>query len=368
MKVLKRIFILAIIALLGFATYFLKTPPKDPEHFVRKRAGLLKLITASKEVARIWSEGEDSREWALVKYQCLKKYNISNSFDESLLRCHPLLMECVQQFLPKAPLYIKHFTYQYPSYLFDLEDPETKEKLTIALSDNCHELYLEQNTYAYGEAPTGKNSDDYQFDNLNRQIYFDQHLVTNSDINEWIKYDTLKQTNGLENVTLGDQLFLPATNLNLTQMQNYCSFKGKNLILAHIIDAASFLTSDQHRSPYYWTKKRVEQKINCDLVFSKECLAEKKYRLNSSGPSWAGLYDSLGGVMEAMRNPIDPESNLKASSFYFEKKSLWHHLGFRAHWDGASHELGNFNFKGIAPSGIENTYQVGFRCMREAGL
>lgn len=370
MKNFKRIFIATFIALLGIGLFYFKMPLSltNPEQFVRKREGLQRLIINAKEMSRIWTEGEDSREWGLVKNLCLNKYQITDSFDESLLRCHPMIIECANQFLTKKDFSIIKSSYLYPNYLFTLEDKATHETLEIGLTDDCHELYLEQNTYAYGEAPKGKKSEDFNFDTFNRHIYFDQHLVTNGEINEWIKYDDKKNTEGLKTESQGNKLFLAATHLNLKQMQNYCSFKGKQLTLAHIYDAATFFTNDNHRSPYYWTKKRLDQKFNCDLVFSEECLREKKWRLNSTAPTWSGLNDSLGGVMEAVRNPIEVELNLKASSMYFPRNSRWHQLGIRAHWDGDGNNLSNFNFFEIAPTGIENFYHVGFRCMREANL
>ena len=92
---------------------------------------------------------------------------------------------------------------------------------------------------------------------------------------------------------------------------------------------------------------------------------EKGYQLNSTGPSWAGIHDSMGGVFEVFRNPIDPESNLKASSFYFDSKSSWHKLGFRAGWNGDGFDLRDFDFRGLNPFVAIDRFQVGFRCMRE---
>jgi hypothetical protein len=278
-----------------------------------------------------------------------------------------MVIECVNNFLDKKSFIIKNSTFQYPTYVYTLEDLLSKETLKVSLSDQCHELYLEPKVYSYGEAPAKKVKLDYQFDLINRHIYFDQHLVTNSEVNEWIKYDE-SATQNLKMELRGNNLFLPASNLTLRQMQNYCSFKGKQLMLAHVFDAATFLTQEKNRSPYYWTKKNKEVDFGCDLIFTEECMTEKKWKINSTSPSWAGLYDALGGVPEVFRNPVDPESNLKASSFYFPKNSGWHRLGFRAHWDGEGNSLRNFDFKGINPNQMENNYQVGFRCMREASL
>lgn len=144
-------------------------------------------------------------------------------------------------------------------------------------------------------------------------------------------------------------------------------------MLAHIFDAATFLPMDlnekipkrNQRSPYYWTKKASEYKADCNLIYSKDCLAKKPYQLNSTEPTWSGLHDAMGGVFEAFRNPIDPESNLKASSFYFDSKSSWHKLGFRAGWDGDGFDVRNFEFRGLNPFVAVDKFQVGFRCMRE---
>ena len=75
----------------------------------------------------------------------------------------------------------------------------------------------------------------------------------------------------------------------------------------------------------------------------------------------------MGGVFEAMRNPIDPDSTLKASSFYFDSKSSWHKLGFRASWNGEGFALRDFDFRGLNPYVSVDKFQVGFRCMRELG-
>ena len=156
-------------------------------------------------------------------------------------------------------------------------------------------------------------------------------------------------------------------------MENFCSFKGKQVMLAHFFDAATFLPMDLNekipmkalRSPYYWTKKSSDYKSDCKLIYSKDCLAKAPYQLNSIGPTWAGIQDSMGGVFEVFRNPIDPESNLRASSFYFDSKSSWHKLGFRAGWNGEGFDLRDFDFRGLNPFVAIDKFQVGFRCMRE---
>lgn len=406
MKDFKRYFVplltLSICAVLLLGGRFLyqkiQNPGAKTDQFVQDREAMNRLLQNSSEIHRIWSEGEDSREWSLVKQECLKYFKITSSFDESLLRCNPMLLQCNYLFNPKLTYHLikpdigneqnqkmyryltksntSHVGLQQSGYLFTIEDKLSHKRLNLLLSDQCQEVFLQNRIYAYGEEVTGKPSEDvedYRFDNFNQNIYIDRHLVMNSEINDWIDFGNPNFTKGLSKIE-SDELFMPAAGLNYSQMENYCSFKGKQIIQAHYFDAATFLPMDlsevtplkNNRSPYYWTKKKSEFREDCSLLYAKECVQKKAFQLNSSNPSWAGIMDSMGGVFEVFRNPIDPESNLKASSFYFNFKSPWHKLGFRAGWDGEGFDLRHFDFKGINPDQTVDKFKVGFRCMRES--
>ncbi|MDD4973252.1 MAG: hypothetical protein PHY93_02825 [Bacteriovorax sp.] len=376
----------------------MQNPAAKTDQFVQDKEAIDRLLQNSSEIHRIWNEGEDSREWNLVKQECLKHFNITSSFDESLLRCNPILLECNYLFNPKLNYhFVKHEMgndknkklYRYltksntnhvgleqSGYLFTLEDKLGHKRLDLFLADQCQEVFLQNRVYAYGEEITGRPSgdiEDYRFDNFNQNIYIDRHLVMNSEVNDWIDFGNPNFTKGLRKIE-ADELFMPATGLNYSQMENFCSFKGKQMMQAHYFDAATFLPMDMdevtpkknNRSPYYWTKKKSEFKEDCSLFYAQECVSKKAFHLNSTSPSWAGIMDSMGGVFEVFRNPIDPESNLKASSYYFNFKSSWHKLGFRAGWDGEDFELRHFDFKGINPELTVDKFQVGFRCMRES--
>lgn len=362
-----------------------------PDQFVQEKSAFLRLFQNSSEIHRIWIEGEESREWSLIKSSCLKHLGVTAAFDESLLRCSPLLIQCHSLFSKNLDYKIinfaefDHSAYRYmtksntsyaglrdPGVTVTLEDHQTQKRLDIFLADQCQEVYLEQRAYAYGQPIETKEAEDYRFDNFNRHLYLDLHLVTNAEVNDWIKFGNPDFTRGMK-TKAGNDLFLPAVDLNYAQIESFCSFKGKQVMLAHFFDAATFLPMDLNekipvrnlRSPYYWTKKTSDYKSDCNLIYSKDCLAKKPYRLNSTSPTWAGIHDSMGGVFEVFRNPIDPESNLKASSFYFDSKSSWHKLGFRARWDGEGFDLRDFDFRGLNPFVSIDKFQVGFRCMRE---
>jgi hypothetical protein len=368
------------------------------EHFVQDKEAFERLIDNSSQIQKLWIDGEDSKEWSLIKKQCLEYYQLNTKFDESLLRCNPMLLQCNGLFNKKLNYhfvkpdlgkdstqklyrYISksnsgHVNLDFPGYLFTIEDNKSHQRLDLLLTDRCHEVFLEKRIYAYGEeivTQVKKEIEDYRFDNFNQNIYIDGRLVLNSEVNEWIDFGNPNFTKGLKKEEKNN-LFLPATKLTFNQMQNYCSFKEKQIMQAHYFDAATFLPMDlddttpsnSKRSPYYWTKKKSEFKADCSLLFTEDCLKGHVFYMNSTGPSWAGVFDSMGGVLEVFRNPIDPESNLKASSYYFNFKSPWHKLGFRAGWDGEGFTLRNFNFKEINPEGSIDQFDVGFRCMRES--
>ena len=396
MKKFKSFFILLFICAVVFGgvffIYLAKSKKElNPDQFIQDKKSQMLLISYAREVQKLWNEPDDSRAWESVKNKCLSDLAITQDFDNTLLRCNPELIACVAKYNKHAKYDFKKnkdtdLIYQYvsknnskipdlnlPGYLFNIVDKESGKSLEILLEDNCTEVYLEQRSYAYGEEIKGQNELDFKFDNYDRHLYIDTRLVTNFDINQWIIFGDSKETKGLKTKS-GNDLFLPVINLKKEQMMNFCSFKEKQLMMAHIFDAATFLPMNLtvkdpeiiRRSPYYWTKKASEYNPNCSLIYTKECLGERPFKLNSSGPTWAGVFDSLGGVMEAFRNPIDPESNLKASSYYYDKNSSWHKLGFRAFWDGNGNEYRNFNFRGLSPFIADEAISVGFRCMRES--
>jgi hypothetical protein len=222
MKNFKRfivpVFVVAVIFLAISAIFWkFRRTPTNPEHFIQEKAGLQRLIQNSSEIHRLWNEGEESREWSLMKTECLKYLGTSQKFDESLLRCNPILLQC-------HALFTKNLNYKFIRYEeFDdapyrymtksnssyggiresgvaitIEDNQTKKHLDIFLADSCQEVYLEQRVYAYGEPPEGLDGEDYRFDNFNRNIYLDTHLVTNGEVNDWIKYGNPDFTRGLE--------------------------------------------------------------------------------------------------------------------------------------------------------------------------
>lgn len=375
MKKFKRRFILiGIFALLflGSAQLWLYKTTM-PERNVQDKGELNELVRKSSEIQRVWWEGEDSEIWPEVKEKCLQHYLIKNNFDESLLRCNPILLKCMNLFSKKwqnsidedVPI-VGAQKGESGGYFIKLNG-KNNSHLNFLLKDYCHESFLEEKTYAYGELPKQSEGEDFLFDNINQKIYIDKHLVTRREYQDFQKANNMI----LEEEIKGDDLFLPADNITLKAMQDYCLFKGKELMNAHIFDAATFLWSENSpnakwlkRSPFYWTKNTKAKIENCDQVFTKECLEQKKIRINSISPTWSGLQDSLGGVMEVFRNPIEPDKNLKVSSFYLNRNSSWHALGKRAKWTGEGNNIRYFNLEDADIDSGLTSIRVGFRCMR----
>ena len=132
------------------------------EHFDQEKAALNRLLQNSSEIYRIWKEGEDSHEWISVKKECSKYYKLNLPFDESLLRCNPMLLQCHALFNKKLnyhfvkpegeskKLYkmitksnLGHIGIPSSGYLFTIEDNLSRKQLDFVLSDQCHEVFLQ---------------------------------------------------------------------------------------------------------------------------------------------------------------------------------------------------------------------------------
>ena len=155
MKDFKRfivlLFSLSICAVLLIGRWFLypmnNNLPLKADQFIQDKEALTRLLQNSSEIHRIWNEGEDSREWNLLKPECLKYFKISSKFEESLLRCHPMVLECNAYFNKKLNYHFVvpqlrdgekndnqvmyryltksntgHLGLQQPGYLFTIED------------------------------------------------------------------------------------------------------------------------------------------------------------------------------------------------------------------------------------------------------
>jgi hypothetical protein len=118
----------------------------------------------------------------------------------------------------------------------------------------------------------------------------------------------------------------------------------------------SFLYSAQRYNDFVFEKKY------CNQVFSSECVKLVPFEdFQFNATSWLGLSSILGGPMEYMRNPVESNENLLASSYHYPITSNYHQLGKRAFWDGLGHTWENFT---LEERPLNEKGEIGFRCMR----
>jgi|GEM_PF-805169 len=388
------------------------------------------------KIAQLWQQGDQDGLWSTGKLVCPELLGTYGNSDASVVRCNPRYLECY--FSKQGPLKIELNRQTYNIYL--AQEFATTENMPrvyqvanrslkigigshpfafpsgvrvrmkikelpefhrdLFLQSTCNEAFLPQRKYSYGSADlSAQKKTNFEWDNFGRYIVFDRFLVTVGDLIDWA--DAIKLPENLQKKirTSGKPPYYPAVNLLPQEMKEYCRFHGKNILDALTFDAASFyplklnevLPKNISRGPYPWTYRERDSFVtkiiqgdkseltvdNCQKLFAKECLEIATFKSHGhESNSFAGLFQVLGGVMEYVDNPLDPELNLKASSFYLEFDSPYHRLGKRAYWDGEGFRREHFT-KGRPSDSREkkeqldlpldvSNFEVGFRCMRES--
>ncbi len=265
-----------------------------------------------------------------------------------------------------------------------------KVSYVINLERNCNETYLPKLEYSHSQEIFKMNEEKGERDNVKKwknekNIFIDQYLVSKHDVFEW---KSLNNMRGLEKDIFSWTEY--ADNLTLNEMKDFCHDRGKKLISSRVHDAASFyrnlkekegLTSlfawgDRNKgliSPradfndHYDKNDHVKERT-CTKIPISEC-KERFRTFERDNISWMGIYDVMGGLLEAVDNQEAPYFNINASSFYFDRFSPWHILSHRFHWDGKAHKNKNFRFDSslLGKKGdeiINENLKVGFRCMR----
>ena len=244
-----------------------------------------------------------------------------------------------------------------PHYHFVLSYGQTKDVLLAVPQD----AYLPERIYAYG--PQGPRKDlplkrDWRFDNFGLRIFLDRHLVSFRKLKHWVDFaeqaplpaDFFARQTILNQQVMDRSWDYPAYGLNPAQMQAYCQFWGGELLRTEWFDGGSFHPGDYEvprpnfilRKKYPWNEIREE--LNCDLLYSQECRDRPYSVYHTSGLSWIGLQQTLGGIPELMQD-ISGSYTVKASNYFFPRTSPWHELGKRWAYDPRRDQ------------------EVGFRCM-----
>jgi hypothetical protein len=220
----------------------------------------------------------------------------------------------------------------------------------MILTDTCRDVYLPQRIYPYGKNEE-KTGEGFIWDNFDRQIFIDKFYVSNQQVNVW---KLLNQRKDLE----PDQKKWPQPALlNLRDQQAYCSFFGKRLLEAKLLDAASMTPIDQKESkPQRVNRPQTPWQRDLSKTFLGMARINEDYQLtpldcvlaqvegcserffSTDSVTWMGLNYPLGFYPESLLNTIEPHKNLKVSSRFESPASKWHELGVRGQWEGIQEE------------------------------
>ena len=359
----------------AFWRYQQKTEEKTPKDVFHR---------AAMNIHTRWSKGDDEGQWQAGKLTCEGLLGMPGKTESHYLRCNPNFLSCwyryrnevVRQGGRKYSFKVRFpssgrlpFTRREGALLVEIEGHG--ETFKISLFDTCSEVLLPQGFYGHGQYSSPE--EDWRWDNMGRHIFVDKFLVSNRDVWEW---------GGAGEKGDFNHFPAPAVGLDLRQMEDYCVWRGKRLMEAHIFDAASFHPGDVNnltppvsiRGHYPWSSERMvlEEAENfspglCLRMLDQKCFEREGFwNFSTRSMSWTGMSQVLGGVMEAQRNPLHPHQNLMLSSFYYPYHSSANQLAWRGYWNekGTSHS--DFDFREYLPE-KQDSYKVGFRCMREVG-
>lgn len=349
-KANSTILIMCLCLIAGLASFYYWS--QLPDQNVQEAKIKKELFKTSEKIWSVWTKGYESKIYKGMLKSCPQKdFGLDGRCNQALIRCiGSQLSEKIEvrEVVSKAISLAKSENSFFEIY-------KEGVSISIELKSHCNKLYLPQRIYGMGAA---KNPDpSMRFDNFDRHIFLDKKLTVTS-------------------------------RTTLEQMKNICAKRGMQLVESHILDAASFHPVDLKnnrpqellRPPLPWTRSYKSEfvykashdkdfKFNeeyCDYIVTKEC----ENSSSSSLPSWMGIKDPLGGVIEVVWNPHSQKAVLVPSSTYFPLKSKWHRLGLRADWGGESFDIRDFDFGKKEDTPDELLFEgkglvMGFRCMQE---
>ena len=327
---------------------------------------------------------------------CFLKSNVPNLQNKFLVKfegqeywvqANPLKQEKYYRIISRGKFSIKKIPHYSVLLNISLQGKKVNRGLSldILLEDTCRDVYLPLRIYVYREH-SRREGGEHIWNNFNRDIYIDKRQVTFRDIVDWL------DSGAEEKISIPlepAQWALPASNLTTPQMERYCQFLGKQVATALVYDAASFFPInikqptyiDRQFPPFPWSKRALGHPLLavqqgrmpfaptiCSDILAQECVGLKQVETLQNLPgqrtSWVGVKDLLGGHPEYLRNSINPQYNLRVSSFYLKGEDHWHRLGHRGTWSGKGFEVREFTLRDKPLFSQESgTIKVGFRCM-----
>ncbi len=353
-------------------------PKTDEELFSRIIQNSLPMIT------KIWEEG--IQNFPELSLNCPNEVNSITNVGEGYFQCQPHFWQCYWEGGVKrdSSLTIKYLDKKYHVKASPVFEPITefsnskrfykREKIIsegikiksalivelvveeipgfsqrLALFDTCRDVYLPQRVYLYGNKSGQKKE---TWNNLHRKIFIDKFYVSNQQVNEWRILSSQR-----DKIILDKNLWHRPALLNLDEQIKYCSFWGKRVLEAKLLDAASMTPTEINnpsseatlRPQTFWQRDigktflgtaRINPDfeltpLDCQLVEVKGC--EEQF-FKSDSASWMGVNYSLGFYPESLMNMFEPDQNLKLSSKFLPPSSEFHEIGKRTYWDGYQKE------------------------------
>lgn len=380
----KIVIITGVLTLTILVGYFFHHKTQRKLTLVEKSVFLQAFAT---EIGQLWRNADLEGDQL-----CKKTLNV----DDSYYQCHPGYFKClidkdlIDFRMKKKKVSLKisssyksiqrptHIEYLFPLKVNGLYD------LKLRLKDSCREVFLPQRYYPF---LANQRDVTIEWDNFNKKIFVDRNLSRVWEVRQWA-------TKVKNNIVLKKLKELPASdiaiNLEIVEMQKYCSYQGKHILSAKVFDAMSLHPEDisspevkLFRAPYFpWSRKNTKTNIFkiqkkqditltekqsenlCKRVYAKNCTSVPFQSYSSLSSTWMGARETLGGVMEYVTNTVHPKENIVLSSKYYPWSSHVHRVGIRGYWDGEGRSMNNFDFGKYPIQVFPNSLDIGFRCMR----
>lgn len=300
-------------------------------------------------IEKRWLWGDIEGLYAKKQLNCPELIKYNPKVYKNYLVCNPQYIQC---FIGDAfkngehQIKIKEVLSSNPvQFHFEVENAQTGEFLydfKAQFERKCHEVELPQREYTLESLGRKKWS------HFGRKIIIDKFLVTNNDL-------ILAGMIDEDDIPI-EERGLPALKLSKEDQKKYCHTQEKNLMQAHLFEAAIRLQPSHKLSPYPWThysqtsvEGLVRAKItedNCKRSYLKECQQDFHWRsFDTDSVSWIGLHDVFGGPPERFENIYQPDKAYKSADWNTSFKDKKAKIGFKSY---------------------EKSPQAGFRCFKEA--
>ncbi len=370
--------------------------PYWQKHEIEMLKQELSMVEVEQQLRYIWRWGDYKMLISQGKLKCPSLPKLTKDINLTFLRCNPLFLSCLSQ--QKSSYFAnrlhlekvdgnRKFKLLLPENVFEiiLRNTKGKERKVVYLPNNCFEINLPQQIYAWGKE---SKKEDWKWDNLDYFIKVDSEYVTRFAFNEWkrVKGRKVKKL-------LPKDLFRAEDSATYDEMKEFCFDHNKELLNARVYDAIAafyFLTPTKEmkrvpRSIYPWRGRvenqfihvaRVDRSLRyslryCKKIYTKECIGKESFGVFlPRAKSVSGFNNALGGYLEAVLNKRYPEWNLVPSSFLFPLASPWHEIGIRVKWNkqvGKQQRIDWITEQGdghTIPKMKKEGWGIVFRCMR----